>query len=76
MNTLKLTDKCDQCQKLVSEWPVIERDEAGVIRCYRGDIEIDPQGRYCSLQCALVSAGFPEAILAQIGQPRPPKIQH
>lgn len=53
---LTMTDKCDQCSKLVSEWPVIERDETGVIRCYRGDIEIDPEGRYCSLQCALISA--------------------
>lgn len=53
---LTMTDKCDQCRKPVSEWPVIERDESGVIRCYRGDIEMDPEGRYCSLQCALISA--------------------
>ncbi len=56
MKDLKVTDTCDQCSKPVSDWPVIERDESGVIRCYRGDIEMDPEGRYCSLQCALISA--------------------
>ena len=68
MENLKMTDRCDHCKKAVVDWPVIERDETGVLRCYRGDIEIDPQGRYCSLQCALASAGCPESILSQIGQ--------
>lgn len=76
MGNLKMTDLCDQCKKAVVDWPVIERDEAGVIRCYRGDIEADPSGRYCSIQCALASAGFPEEILSQIGQAKPSKIQH
>lgn len=56
MKDLKMTDSCDQCKKAVSDWQVIQRDESGVIRCYRGDAEMDPDGRYCSLQCALISA--------------------
>jgi hypothetical protein len=56
MKDLKMTDSCDQCKKAVSDWQVIQRDESGVIRCYRGDVEMDPNGKYCSLQCALISA--------------------
>ena len=58
MSKLKMTDECNQCKKAVSDWRVIERDEGGVIRCYRGDAEMDPDGRYCSLQCALMSATY------------------
>lgn len=68
MEKLKMTDHCDKCKKAVVDWPVIERDETGVIRCYRGDVDTDPSGKYCSIECALASAGFPESILSQIGQ--------